>query len=113
MMTYVRRVLRWVSVAMAVSGIGLVCAQPVEMIRESRLRDAAVAWPNVAGRGLDSTIVPRIGRRTTYYGVTLTYDYVAAGQHFFGSSIWLTGNSIFLSPQAARHFLDSYPVGNR
>jgi hypothetical protein len=110
MMELVMRVLRWLLVAMLVAGIGLVCAQPFEMMRESRLRAAAATWPNVRGRVLDTTIVPRIGRHT-YYGVTVTYDYLVGGQHFIRDSIWLTGTSIFISPQAARRFIDAYPVG--
>src|SRR5689334_193195 len=83
MMISVMRVLRWLLAAMAVSGLGLVCAQPLDMIRESRLREAALAWPSVMGRILDTTIVPRVGRRT-YYGVNVSYDYIASGRHFAG-----------------------------
>jgi uncharacterized protein DUF3592 len=112
MMISVMRVLRWVLAAMAVSGLGLVCAQPLDMIRESRLREAALAWPSVSGRIVDSRVVLSVGRRT-YYHVAVSYDYVAAGRHFAGDSIWLTGRSVFLTPEAAGRFLDRYPVGNR
>lgn len=84
----------------------------------SRIASAA-DWPTAQGQVVDSLIdseTRRSGsgssrRETQVWIARITYRYEAGGQSLTGNRIWLTAQTDFSTPEAARSFIAAYPPG--